>query len=298
MSARFHLRRPAFTLIELLVVIAIVGVLIALLLPAVQAAREAAHAVQCKNNLHEIGLALHNYHDSAGSFPPSHVIWTDRLTQETGGWWSWNARILAQLEQAPLYNSINFNQNVMNFHAELSTLTGTRISTMLCPSDPRHGDVFQMDVLWENGKEETLKYAHTNYLGNRGSDRSLPGSGVFPDVNLVTGLHAIRDGTSTTFLAGERPVDEECWSGWLVAGTGIDGTGLGDSVLDGSEDFLLGKPTKSDPFRDSFHYWSNHPGGAHFLMGDGSVRFLKYTINHRTFAALCSRDGGEVIEGE
>jgi prepilin-type processing-associated H-X9-DG protein len=151
---------------------------------------------------------------------------------------------------------------------------------------------------WPNGNEDHVVFAHHNYFGNRGSDRRLPGDGVFPDVNRVTNFADFADGTASTFLAGERPVDSELWSGWLINGTGFDNKGLGDSVLDGEEGFFRGRPTQADPFRDAMHYWSYHPGGGHFLMGDGSVRFLKYTINHRNFAALCTRNGGEIVEGE
>lgn len=302
MLMRTHVRRRAFTLIELLVVIAIIGVLIALLLPAVQAAREAARGMQCKNNLRQIGLALHQYHDSFGNFPPSHVVnykmYDDGLWPWPPGWWSWHARVLPYLEQRPLFDQVPFDEDTQVQHTELSTLTSIRVMTFLCPSDPNRDGIFDRHIIWPDGNEDDMKFAHHNYFGNRGSDRSLPGDGVFPDINLVTALSEIVDGTANTLLAGERPVDTEFWSGWLLNGTGIDGTGLGDSVLDGAEGFFRGTPTRSDPFRDAFHYWSNHPGGAHFLMGDGSVRFVKYTIHHRTFAALCSRNGGELISGE
>src|SRR6516162_8749056 len=139
--------RPAFTLIELLVVIAIIAVLIALLLPAVQSAREAARRAQCTNNLKQIGLALHNYHQALDAFPPGYVSSVDRtvlnacdMDQEDqhgvdlGTGWAWGAMILPYLEQQPLYNSINFNLSVA-FHQN-DTCSLTALSVYLCPTDP------------------------------------------------------------------------------------------------------------------------------------------------------------------
>src|SRR5215510_13500801 len=107
-----HPRRPAFTLIELLVVIAIIGVLIGLLLPAVQKVREAAARLQCENNLKQVGLALHNYHDTAGSFPPGYVSGYDSSGEDTGPGWGWAAFILPQMEQQGLFATIQFDQNI------------------------------------------------------------------------------------------------------------------------------------------------------------------------------------------
>src|SRR4051812_17389707 len=126
-------RRHGFTLIELLVVIAIIAVLIALLLPAVQAAREAARRAQCVNNLKQIGLAMHNYHDVIGTFPSGSIA-----TKGWGGtWWNWPAFILPQIEQTSLYNSINFSRsNIKNTAGDPnSTAWGTVVNAYLCPSD-------------------------------------------------------------------------------------------------------------------------------------------------------------------
>src|SRR4051794_21890252 len=123
------MRRRGFTLIELLVVIAIIAVLIALLLPAVQAAREAARRAQCVNNLKQIGLALHNYHDTVGSFPPG----GQSAPSYAGTWFNWLTSILPQIEQMPLYNATNFSRQI--YQAENTTVSLTMITAYLCPSD-------------------------------------------------------------------------------------------------------------------------------------------------------------------
>ena len=111
-------------------------------------------------------------------------------------------------------------------------------------------------------------------------------------MNSVTQFAGIKDGASNTIIAGERPVDAKCWAGWLLDGTGMDGTGarrLGPRRL---RRVLRGHESQLD---NMFHYWSYHPGGANFLMVDGSVHFIKYTTNDRTFRALCTRKGGEFV---
>src|SRR4051794_12472450 len=133
------MRRHGFTLIELLVVIVIIAVLIALLLPAVQAAREAARRATCVNNLKQIGLALHNYHDSFNVFPPGYVSAQTRGSHpvfdgnDIGMGWAWGSMILPQMEQAPITNAINFS--LSSYHAENDTVTYVRMTSYICPSD-------------------------------------------------------------------------------------------------------------------------------------------------------------------
>src|SRR4029077_18917949 len=136
----YHLEPPtmklrrAFTLIELLVVIAIISVLIALLLPAVQAAREAARRASCVNNLKQLGIALHNYHDTMGAFPPGYLSIMGPVTfDNTGPGWGWAARTLNQMEQSPLFNSINFVLGI-EFPAN-QTARLTVVASFLCPTD-------------------------------------------------------------------------------------------------------------------------------------------------------------------
>ena len=155
MEGRCPRHRPAFTLIELLVVIAIIAVLIALLLPAVQAAREAARRAQCVNNLKQIGLALHNYHDQNNSFPPGGVqLFLPGNNSDSVGWnglsntLSWRALILPQLEQSPLFNAINLSVTPAGGATAGNpgagyTIWTTAINSFLCPSDPGSADGFR-----------------------------------------------------------------------------------------------------------------------------------------------------------
>jgi prepilin-type N-terminal cleavage/methylation domain-containing protein/prepilin-type processing-associated H-X9-DG protein len=285
--------RRGFTLIELLVVIAIMGVVVALLLSAVQRVREAACRLQCQNNLKQIALALHSYHDRHGSLPPSSVV--DWSTPVPSGYWSWIVRILPDLEQESLYQQFDLREDVWTNCHKYKPYTSQRLSVLLCPSDPNNSRIYDSDTHCPGGEA----YALTNYMGCRGSTRlampangiyprDLPGNGVFPDVNRVTKLSQITDGTSQTILLGERPADDQEWWGWWAAGTGIDDHGLGDYVLDVSEGL------RAHDDNALLRYWSTHPGGVNFALCDGSVRFISYAIDQRTFLALGSRNGGEV----
>jgi len=296
MASSLDSGRRAFTLVELLVVIAIIGLLVGLLLPAVQQAREAARRSQCMNNLHQIGLALHNYHDSHATFPPSAVvdweIWESGVWPWPYGWWGWHARILPQIEQIALYRQIRFEDDLMDLLTEYNQTTGTKVEVFVCPSDPLGRDILSEHVVWPDGNEDDLRFAHHTYFGSRGSTRDVPGNGVFPEINSVTRFRDIQDGTSNTLLAGERPTDHAHYYGWWAGGIGVDLTGLGDNVLDCSEGLRHGDVTND---ADLTHYWSMHPGGAQFLYCDGSVQFLPYTIDHNAFLALGSRNGGEPV---
>ncbi|MFO0953393.1 MAG: DUF1559 domain-containing protein [Isosphaeraceae bacterium] len=240
------MRRRGFTLIELLVVIAIIAVLIALLLPAVQSAREAARRAQCVNNLKQIGLAMHNYHDIAGSFPPASLV--NRLTAPTAGgwggaWWPWAAFILPQMEQGPLYNAINFSVgtagtsiNGSNFAPANTTIGLTIVSSYLCPSDDSN-KIFT-DRRWTTISNLTgpVNAAATNYVVSVGDPRtgnpafdqwsSAPSNaywscdgtfqGMFGDCSSgqTTNLASVTDGSSNTFLVGENSPNfngQSCW---------------------------------------------------------------------------------------
>lgn len=226
-----------FTLIELLVVIAIIAVLISLLLPAVQSAREAARRAQCVNNLKQIGLAMHNYHDTVGSFPSQSIA----ANNWDGTWWNWASFILPQLEQTPIYNAINFAlpniTAVDNASAAATdpqvTVWRSVIKSYLCPSDPVAGTgiVDNMSGLSFEWSRYTTKYtaAVTCYVTNWGdmktgsltwdvtSGESPPGiplnwgcggifRGMFGDCSKgkATGIRDCTDGTSNTLLVGEN----------------------------------------------------------------------------------------------
>ena len=163
--------RRAFTLIELLVVIAIIAVLIALLLPAVQAAREAARRMQCTNNLKQIGIALHNYHAAIGAFPPGYLSLMDPVTFDNDGpGWGWASFSLNQMEQLPVYNSINFVLGI-EFPAN-QTARLTMIGSFLCPSDAYRQDTFTVVDSTTTGTmpgAPICDVASSNYVGSVGS---------------------------------------------------------------------------------------------------------------------------------
>ncbi len=215
-------RYRAFTLIELLVVIAIIAVLIALFLPAVQSAREAARRIQCTNNLKQIGIALHNYHGAIGAFPPGYLSLMDPVTFDNDGpGWGWASFALNQMEQLPIYNSINFVLGI-EFPAN-QTARLTVIGSFLCPSDAWRQDTFTVVDSTTTGTAPgapICDVASSNYVGSVGSgdpsslypyiidsDDGPPGrdngNGLFFRNHSIN-IAQITDGTSQTFAAGER----------------------------------------------------------------------------------------------
>jgi prepilin-type N-terminal cleavage/methylation domain-containing protein/prepilin-type processing-associated H-X9-DG protein len=318
--------RRAFTLIELLVVIAIIAVLIALLLPAVQAAREAARRASCINNLKQLGIALHNYHDSVGAFPPGHLSLMDPVTFDNDGpGWGWAARALNQMEQSSIYNSINFILGI-EFPAN-QTARLTVIASFLCPSDAWVQNTFAVVDSTTTGTSPgapICNVASSNYLGSVGSgdpsslypyiiddDDGPPGrdngNGIFFRNRSVT-IAAVTDGTSQTFLAGERSqnLSRGSWTGAvtnaavplvaLQGGAGFDPEGGGALVLSHTGEGH--GPTSPSGQAHGDQYWSLHPGGANFLFCDGSVRFIKEQVGFFVFQSLATRNGGEMLSSD
>ncbi len=288
--------RAAFSLIELLVVIAIVAVLIGLTLSAVQRVRSAAARMSCQNNLKQIGLALHSYHDANHTLPYGHrsLFHRDRLPF-TG----WTLDILPYIEADPLWSRsmADFKRQPLAFtppHAGLST--PYRIYS--CPADGR------VSTAQVSTRTNTLA-AFTSYLGVSGKDYQSKDGALVQDQRF--NLLAITDGTSNTLLVGERPPSADFQFGWWYAGVGQRLSGSADLILGVREQNL--QPIVSGsacgpgayPYRDSrfndqcgmFHFWSPHSGGANFLLADGSVRLLSYSANG-VMPALASRAGGEV----
>jgi prepilin-type N-terminal cleavage/methylation domain-containing protein len=288
-------KRKAFTLIELLVVIAIIAVLIALLLPAVQQAREAARRSQCKNNLKQIGLALHNYHDSFRVLPPGWIGVTAGAPNIEGlNGWGWGARILPYVDQAPLYHQLNFNVSVSA--TENSTQRVIPLSVYRCPSASGPDQWSIADA----GGTPLAELASANYVGVFGtsdiddcmSTPTVPclGEGTFYHNSKVR-LADMSDGVSNTFMAGEHRTDvaAEWFSTW-------------SGVIPGGDDALvriLGTTdhTPNHPAHHIDDFSSAHVGGAHFVFGDGAVRFVGTNIDLGVYQSMATRARGDITTG-
>jgi prepilin-type N-terminal cleavage/methylation domain-containing protein/prepilin-type processing-associated H-X9-DG protein len=297
--------RRGFTLIELLVVIAIIGLLIALLLPAVQAAREAARRTQCVNNLKQLGVALHTYESTFRAFPPGYISNFDASGNDTGPGWGWAVLLLPQVEQKPLFDSVNLNVPIED--AGNSTSRLTRIAVYLCPSDDQAPSWLAMkrDA---NGIpiQSICQVASANYIGMYGtSDPGIDGDGIlFRDSSI--GIPDITDGTSQTIAAGERGhnLGEATWVGSVTGAAlfPVDNDGVGYPRVESGPGMILGHAGGNlgpgDPNAEVNQFYSRHPGGVNFLFADGHVSFLKTTLNAKTFRALATRAGAEVLSGD
>jgi prepilin-type N-terminal cleavage/methylation domain-containing protein/prepilin-type processing-associated H-X9-DG protein len=318
--------QSGFALIELLVVMAIISILIGLLLPAVQAAREAARCITCVNNLKQIGLAIHNYESGNGCIPPGYMSARGMglMDPNTGDWgpgWGWLTTLLPTAEQGTLYNSLNVN--LVCWDAANTTSVRVTPSVYLCPSANNPGltvgIVDPNQNLWQNAK-----FGRANYVHNVGMNDvwSAPATVNYDDP--ITGANgpmyrnshiafaAVTDGLSNTIAAGERTpfLSDSVWPG-VVPGsahfsygqfTNDDWDGPGSYVASNSGPSIYEAPAIIHPpnsaVGDTDEMYSLHPGGANVLLCDGTVRFIKASINLATWSALSSRCGGEIISGD
>jgi prepilin-type N-terminal cleavage/methylation domain-containing protein len=300
-------KRQGFTLIELLVVIAIIAILIALLLPAVQQAREAARRTQCRNNLHQIGLAMHNYHDTHGLFPPpvigrhaNGLCAPPGITSTMPGGWGWGAMILPFLDEAALFNASNFDLDVGA--GANSTVVQARLTQFNCPSDidpslrMSSGGVVAMtgNYAVNGGPSDWICgwCTETNADGSHWDPlRDWPsGTGVFY-LNSKTKIRDIIDGTSNTLMAGEVHMDQDTCKSADNCGFWAVGRHAGNACRDTVMPMNV-------QMGDWWSFGSKHEGGGFFLFCDGQVRFLSENIDATTYRALSTPRGNELVDDE
>jgi prepilin-type N-terminal cleavage/methylation domain-containing protein/prepilin-type processing-associated H-X9-DG protein len=291
-------RIRGFTLVELLVVIAIIGILIALLLPAVQAAREAARRTQCNNNLKQIGLGMHNYHDINKTFPPSYMDFgaTGHGFRIAEPRWGWGTFILPFVEQQPLYDTLAPNRfptpsaNNLTAGARAEAAM-TKLEMYLCPSDEDQfngtNNHFRVPVVGGS----TVQMGKSNYViseGIAGYNRHTR-NGMAGDGHTSHAIRDMLDGTSNTMAVGERSYTEQIAATWV-----------GRDRTTSSVGFRVVKPINYK-CRDIGDCWSGtcgryalgseHPGGVNVLFCDGAVHFLSETIES-AFGLSCGDTTG------
>ncbi len=326
--------RSAFTLIELLVVIAIIAILIALLLPAVQQAREAARRTQCRNNLKQLGLAMHNYHDNFNQFAPTIFGIAGNFTWSDSSRGSYLVRYLPYMDQAPFYNAMNFSLqgvawNPGNFEAQVDPqgqlYRQKLIPAYTCPSDPSPnlgGHSAKSNYACSMGNQRMDQFGGpwgtcSLYLGNNfntagaghgNSGASQDISGILSRMLWAAKIGDIVDGTSNCIAAGEiRPAcGDHTWNGWFhfnsmwVATTGPINYPV--ECIYESPNWNAASAPPGKTACNQYQSWnttqafkSRHVGGAHFLLADGSVRFISENLDYITYQRLGDRRDGGVV---
>jgi prepilin-type N-terminal cleavage/methylation domain-containing protein/prepilin-type processing-associated H-X9-DG protein len=307
--------RPGFTLIELLVVIAIIGVLIGLLLPAVQRVREAASRMSCQNNLKQVGLALHNHHDRHDRFPPGYTA-NATNTDGTGPGWGWAAHLLPDLEQENLHRTIDFTRPLTA--PANAPAVAANVKFLRCPSDPRQDPIRSSDFVNPGGL--TGELGRSNYVGCYGNTPFLnespavlttpltidgiSGRGLFHR-NSATRIADVRDGTSNTIAVGEKSAANTLasWVGILPAATWRsqnDHAAYGGIPTNLPAAMVLGHACRQHPpsadagVAEDFS--APHPNGVNFLFLDGSVHAVKKSVNMAVYPFTASIADGLAVQ--
>ncbi len=291
--------RRGFTLVELLVVIAIIGILIALLLPAVQAAREAARRAQCSNNLKQLGLAWLNYEDTYKTLPPA-AISSNQL--------SWHVLVLPFIEQMPLYQKFSFMAGGYSASGRDVVAYPARVFAYLCPSNGQDIYTTAGDPYERYNGEKSLSMHYLGILGPKGNNtfaNNQPykctdsaksyggvcdqGTSAYPK---AVKLAEVTDGTSNTYLLGERARKTDYLRTWI---RGYYYESTPGNLIYAAKNVV--NPINSDlgNYTSDAAFGSLHPGGCQFGMTDGSVRFVSETINLTIYFAMASRDGAEPV---
>jgi prepilin-type N-terminal cleavage/methylation domain-containing protein len=281
--------RGAFTLIELLVVIAIIAILIGLLLPAVQKVRDAAARSTCQNNLKQIGLGLHSYHDTNRGLPQGYG--TAATISGTASGWGWGALILPQVEQDALHKQLNVAGGDATFPNPANTLSQTRIAVYRCPADGGS------DLNSHRGNHATSNYigVYGAYDHDLNTTETRPNGSFFQNSKVIFG--DMTDGLSNTLTIGERRYTNGVGSNpkngavWVGRGPG-GGNASTVHTIWGSSSVLKLNGTQVYAFS------SNHSGVVGFVLGDGSVRHIRDSINGTTLNNLAARNDGNPVANE
>jgi prepilin-type N-terminal cleavage/methylation domain-containing protein/prepilin-type processing-associated H-X9-DG protein len=307
------MRRRGFTLIELLVVIAIIAILIGLLLPAVQKIREAANRMKCSNNLKQVGLALHNYHDTNGALPAAEpygyysATWYADVGSRDRDRSCWVYQILPFIEQDNMGNQARTWITNLPDYTCFAPFSTINMSTLACPSDPNKGKISSLGQGW-----------HSNYVVCHGNEpattsadpRGLNRNGMFYGISKVT-LQGVSDGLSNTAMtseillspdSGQHDIRGRVWNS-IHAGSSFTTLYPPNSTIgDNPQGYCVpinGAPCGAQSVVGAFVLArSRHPGGVNVGLGDGSIRFYRDSITPTTWLALGSRDGGEVPTAE